>query len=149
MIKDQERIMMVPPFAFSKSLPKLSGLDPEEYAGLKPQQVATRQAWLLEMETQHVRTFSQLIKQCKDILLFKARWGEHVLISQVVEYELPPEYELPLGDIKRVLKTVKRHTCFQVSMTVSQLYGITGIDAVVPYVQSSGGEDDEVETLSL
>ena len=133
---DEERIAFVPPFAFRKSLPKLPGSDPEEYAGLKPRQAANRRAWHLEMETQHLDKFVRLIEQCKDVLLFDTYWGEHVLISRVVEYDSPP------GDIKRVIKTAKRHTCFQVSMTVVQLYGITDIDAAAPYVRPFEGEED-------
>ncbi len=55
MVDDQEHIMALPPFAFWKLLPKLPGMDPEEYAGLKPKQAVTRRAWHIEMETQHVR----------------------------------------------------------------------------------------------
>ena len=142
MVDEQERITALPPFAFRKSLPKLPGMDPEEYAGLKPKQAATRRAWHIEMETQHVKTFSRLIEQCKEVLLFQTFWGEHVLISEVVEYDSPS------GDIKRVLKTAKRHTCFQVSMTGVQLYGIVDIDAAVPYVQSLDGRED-TGSLSL
>ena len=82
------------------------------------------------------------MEQCKDVLLFQAYWGEHVLISEVVEYDSPS------GDIKRVLKTAKRHTCFQVSMTGVQLYGIVDIDAAVPYVQSLDGGEDAGTTVS-
>jgi len=35
MVDDGERIMVLPPFTFWKSLPKLPGLNPEEYVGLK------------------------------------------------------------------------------------------------------------------
>jgi len=136
MVDDQEKIVAVPPFAFRKSLPKLPGLNPEEYAGLKPQQAATRRAWHVELETQHVETFNRLIEQCKDVLLFQRMWGEHVLISKVVEYDSPP------GDIKRVLKTAKRHTSFHVSMTVVQLYGIMDLDAEVPFIRPAEGEED-------
>jgi hypothetical protein len=136
MVDDQARITRVPPFAFRKSLPKLPGSDPEEYAGLKPRQAANRRAWHLEMETQHLETFNRLIEQCKDVLIFDSVWGEHVLISRVVEYDSPP------GDIKRVLKTAKRHTSFQVSMTVVQLYGISDIDATATFVEPMEGEED-------
>ena len=121
MVDDQERITALPPFAFRKSLPKLPGMDPEEYSGLKPKQAATRRAWHIEMETQHVKTFFRLIERCKEVLMFQTYWGEHVLISEVVEYDSPP-----------VWGTAKKHTCFHVSMTGVQLYGIMDLDAPVP-----------------
>jgi hypothetical protein len=53
-MEDEPLIKAVPPFAFWKSLPKLPGQDPSEYSGLTPWQAATRRAWHLEMESQHV-----------------------------------------------------------------------------------------------
>ena len=134
--EDQATIHVVPNFAFRKSFPKLPGADPEDFAGLKPRQAAARKAWHLEMEVQHVQHFSRLIEKCKEVRLFDSIWGGHVMISEVVDYESPP------GDIKRVLKTAKKHTCFQVSMTGVQLYGITDLDTEVACVRSKEGEEE-------
>jgi hypothetical protein len=79
---DEPVIPAVPPFAFWKSLPKLLGQDPSEYSGLTPRQVATRRAWHLEMETQHVSEFAKVIEKCKEFAMFEDFWGSHVLISE-------------------------------------------------------------------
>ena len=117
------KIVTLPPFAFWKSLPKLPMVDPEKYVGFKARQTVTRREQHIEMETQHVATFTWLIEQCKEVLLFDSIWDEHVQISEVVDYDLPP------GDINRVIWTAKKHTCFQVSMTGAELYGITDLGA--------------------
>lgn len=135
MIDDAEPITVIPHFAFWKSLPKLPGLDPADYAGLSTKQTATRRAWHLEMETQHVPTFWHLIETCKKFVLIEDLWGAHVLVSEVVDYDSPP------GDIARLQKEAKNHTCFQVSMTCTQLYGILDIDAAVPYKLPGEGEE--------
>ena len=132
----------VPNFAFRKSFPKLPGAEPEEFAGLKPRQAAARKAWHVEMEVQHVHQFARLIETCKEVRLFDLIWGGHVMISEVVDYDSPP------GDVKRVLKAAKKHTCFQVSMTGVQLYGITDLDTEVACVQTGEG-DEEGGNLSL
>jgi hypothetical protein len=124
---DEPVTLAVPPFAFRKSLPKLSGQDSSEYSGLIPWQVATRRAWHLEMATQHVSEFARVIEKCKEFAMFEDFWGSHVLISETVDYNSPP------GDISRVLSTAKLHMCFHVSMTSAQLYRIVDLDKVVPY----------------
>ena len=112
--------------------------------GLKPRQAAARKAWHLEVEIQHKNVFYRLIELCKEVRLFESIWGGRVMISEVVDYDSPP------GDIKRALKlkTAKKHTCFQVSMTGVQLYGITDLDTEVACVHSVEGEEDG-GTLSL
>ncbi len=141
-IDEQERMICVPEFAFRKFLPKLPGAEPEEYAGLKPRQAAARKAWHLEMELHHFHQFARLIEICKEVRLFESFWGGHVMISEVVNYESPP------GDIKRVLKTAKKHTCFQVSMTGVQLYGIIDLDMEVACVRTAE-RDEDGGTLTL
>ena len=137
---NQGRIAGVPDFTFQKSFPKLPRADPEEFAGLKPRQAAARKAWHFEMEMQHKNLFSHLIETCKEVRLFELIWGGHVMISEVVDYDSPP------GDIKRALKlkTAKKRTCFQVSMTGVQLYGIIDLDTEVACVCSVEGGDDGV-----
>jgi hypothetical protein len=88
------------------------------------------------METQHVTLFKRLIKKAKEFSLFDDYWGKHVLISEVVGYDSPP------GDIGRLQKEAKNHTCFQVSMTCMQLYGILDIDAAVPYTLAEEGREE-------
>jgi hypothetical protein len=92
-------------------LGKFLGQDPSEYSGLTPWQAATRRAWHLEMETQHVSVFAKVIEKCKEFAMFEDFWGSHVLISETVDYDSPP------GDISHVLLTAKLHTCFHVSTT--------------------------------
>jgi hypothetical protein len=87
------------------------------------------------METQHVPLFARLIEKGKEFTLFKDFWGAHVLISEVVEYDSPS------GDILRLQKEAKNHTCFQVSMTCMQLYGILDINQEVPWTISEDGEE--------
>ncbi len=122
-------IQAIPPFAFLKSLPKLPDLDPEEYSGLTARQSSMRRAWHVKMETQHVATFTRLIEKCKEITMFEDVWGTHVLILEVVDFGSPP------GGISWLHKEAKKHTCVQVSMTCTQLYGILDLDATVPYKQ--------------
>jgi hypothetical protein len=132
---DEPVIQAVPLFAFWKSLPKLPGQDPSEYYGLTPWQAATRRAWHLEMEKQHVSVFAKVIEKCKEFAMFEDFWGSYVLISEMVDYDSPP------GDISRVLLTVKLHTYFHVSMTSAQLYGIVDLDKVVPYTIDVEGKE--------
>jgi hypothetical protein len=68
---DKPVIPVVPPFAFWKSLPILPGQDPSEYSGLTSQQAATRRAWHLEMETQHVSEFAKVIEKRKKFAIFE------------------------------------------------------------------------------
>jgi hypothetical protein len=124
---DKRVILVAPPFAFWKLLPKLPSQDPSEYSGLTPRQVATRRAWHLEMETQHVSEFAKMIEKCKEFAMFEDFWGSHVVISATVDYDSPP------GDISRILLTAKLNMCFHMSMTSAQLYGIIDLDKVVPY----------------
>ncbi len=126
---------VLPPFAFRKSLPKLPGLDPADYAGLSSKQSDMRKAWHVEMESQHVPLFARLIEKGKEFTPFEDFWGSHVLISAVVEYDSPP------GDILRLQKEAKNHTCFQVSMTCMQLWGILDIDQEVPLKILENGEE--------
>jgi hypothetical protein len=79
--EDEVLVMVLPPFAFRKSMPRLPGLDPADYAGLTTKQAATRKAWHIEMETQHVPMFARLIEKGKEFTLFEDFWGAHVLIS--------------------------------------------------------------------
>jgi hypothetical protein len=117
--------LTLPPFAFRKSLPKLPGLDPVEYAGLQSRQNTARKAWHVEMERQHVHLFQRLIEKAKDLNLFEDLWGRHVLLSEVVDFNSSQ------GDIARLMKEAKKHTCFQVSMTCKELYGVVDIDTEV------------------
>ncbi len=132
---DERVIQAVPPFAFQKLFPKLPGQDPLEYSGLTPRHAATRRAWYLEMETQHVSVFAKVIEKCKEFTMFEDFWGSHVLISETVDYDSPP------GDISRVLSTAKLHTCVHVSMTSVQLYGIVDLDKVVSYTIDEEGKE--------
>ena len=115
----------IPPFAFRKSQPKLPGLDPADYAGLSAKQSDARRAWHVEMESQNVDLFIKLIEKAKEFTLFDDYWGAHVMISEVVDYNSPP------GDIARLQKEAKHHTCFQVSMTCMQLWGLIDIEGPV------------------
>jgi hypothetical protein len=128
-------VQAIPLFAFQKSLPKLPGLDPDEYSSLTARQSSTRRAWHVKMETQHVATFTRLFEKCKEFAMFKDVWGTHVLILEVVDFDSPP------GDISQLHKEGKKHTCFQVSMTCTQLYGILDLDTTVPYKQPEEGEE--------
>ena len=126
--------LTLPPFAFRKSPPKLPGLDPAEYAGLHTRQNAARKAWHVEMEKQHMYLFQRLIEKAKDLNLFEDLWGKHVLISEVVDYNSSQ------GDIERLMKEAKKHTCFQVSMTCKELSGVLDIDAEVWFKVNDEGE---------
>ncbi len=128
-------VQVIPQFTFRKSLPKLPGLDPDKYSGLTARQSLTRRAWHIKMETQHVATFTRLIEKCKEFTMFEDVWGMHVLILKVVDFDSPP------GDISWLHKEAKKHTCFQVSMTCTQLYKILDLDAMVPYKQPEEGEE--------
>ena len=55
---------------------------------------------------------------------------------------------LLLETLKGFLKMAKWHTCFQVSMTRIQLYGIMDLDAAVSYARPAEGEE-EVAKLTL
>ena len=67
-------------------------------------------------------------------------WGDHVIVCRVVDFESPP------GDIERMRIVAMRHTRYQCSMMVSQLYGIVNLDAPVKLV---AGGDLGVPELSL
>jgi hypothetical protein len=82
-------IQAIPPLAFWKSLPKLLGLDPEEYSGLTVRQSSTRRAWHAKMETQHIAMFTRFIEKCKEFTMFEDVWGMHVLILEVVDFDSP------------------------------------------------------------
>jgi hypothetical protein len=80
-------VIEVPPFAFRKSLPRLPGLDPAEYAGLSTRQSLARKAWHVKMEEKcHVDLFLWLIEKAKEFDLFQDYWGKHVLILEVVDF---------------------------------------------------------------
>ncbi len=95
----------------------------------------------MEMETQHVATFAKLIEVCKDYHVF-SYWGDHVLISQTVDYESPQ------GDIDRMMVVAKRHTSFQCSMIVMPLMGIVDLDASVR-VQLADREETDGGEVTL
>jgi hypothetical protein len=61
--------------------------------------------------------------------------GHAWLILKVVDFDSPP------GDISWLHKEAKKHTCFQVSMTCTQLYKILDLDAMVLYKQPEEGEE--------
>ena len=63
--------LALPPFAFRKSLPRLPGLNPADYAGLSTKQAVARKAWHIEMETQHVPLFARLVEKGKEYTLFE------------------------------------------------------------------------------
>ncbi len=127
--------LVLPPFAFRKSPPKLPGLDPVEYAGLPSRQTAARHAWHVEMEKQHVHLFRTLIEKAKDFNLFEDLWGKHVLISEVVDFNSSQ------GAIERLMKEAKKHTCFQVSMSCKALVGVLDIDAEVAFKVDDEGKE--------
>jgi hypothetical protein len=127
--------LALPPFAFRKSQPKLPGLDPAEYAGLSSRQTAARRAWHVETEKQHVHLFRTLIEKAKDFNLFEDLWGKHVLISEVVDFNSSQ------GDIERLMKEAKKHTCFQVSMSCKTLVGVLDIDAEVAFKVDEEGKE--------
>ncbi len=78
-------IMVLLPFALrKKNLPK----DPSEYSSLTQKQKAAHWAWHLEMESQHAKTFAQLIEACKEYNVF-AFWGEQVLVTEMVDFDSP------------------------------------------------------------
>jgi hypothetical protein len=110
-----------------------------EYKGLSNKQRQTRRAWHVEMEVHHVQTFERLLEVCKDYGVF-GYWGDHVIISRVVDFESPP------GDIERMRIVAMRHTRYQCSMMVSQLHGIVNLDAPVKVV---AGGDLGVPELTL
>ena len=131
---DEIPITSVPPFALRKNLPKLPGVDvATEYRGLSNRQKQTRRAWHVEMEVHHIQTFERLVEVCKDYGVF-GFWGDHVLISRVVDFDSPS------GDIDRMRDFAMRHTRYQCSMMVSQLYGIVNLDAPVKL-----GNDESAE----
>lgn len=78
-------------------------------------------------------TFERLLEVCKDYSVF-GFWGDHVLISRVVDFDSP------WGDIDRMRDFAMKHTRYQCSMMVSQLYGIVNLDAPVKL-----GHDNSVE----
>ena len=134
---DETPITSVPPFALRKNLPKLPGVDVAvEYKGLSNRQKQTRRAWHVEMEVHHIQTFERLLEVCKDYGVF-GFWGDHVLISRVVDFDSPS------GDIDRMRDFAMRHTRYQCSMMVSQLYGIVSLDAPVKL----GGDESAELTL--
>jgi hypothetical protein len=126
---DKESVVpsAVPPFAMRKSLPKLPNMDPADYAGLSPRQNAARKAWHLELENLHLLEMKSLVEKAKDFLLFEDYWGGHLMFSEVVDYGSDPT------DIERLLKVVKTHTCYQVSMRCVALRDIVDLDTTVPY----------------
>ena len=63
-----------------------------------------------------------------------------MIISRVVDFESPP------GDIERMRQVALRHTRYQCSMMVSQLYGIVDLDAPVTMI-AGGGEGSPELTL--
>jgi hypothetical protein len=129
---DELPVTSVPPFALRKNLPKLPGVDvATEYKGLSNKQRQTRRVWHVEMDVHHIQMFEQLLEVCKDYGVF-GYWGDHVIISRVVDVESPP------GDIERIRTVAMRHTRYQCSMMVSQLYGIVNLDAPVKVV--AGGD---------
>ena len=42
----------------------------------------------MEMEVHHVQPFERLLEVCKDYGVF-GYWGDHVIISRVVDFESP------------------------------------------------------------
>ncbi len=140
--EDESPVVAVPPFALRKALPNLPGLDPAVYNQLTNKQKASRRVWHVEMESHHVSTFGRLVEICKEYNIF-AYWGEHVRISEVVDQRSPQ------GDIDRVMKVAKRHTCFQCSMIVMQLNGIVDLDAVVKVPGENGEEGGELSLRYL
>ncbi len=136
-------VLTVPTFTLQKRQPKLPGLDPREYNKLKltTKQTNSRRVWHLEVETQHQETFNKQIKACKDLEVFGGYWGDHMLISETVEYDSTQ------GNIDRVLKTLQKHTNFQVSLTVVQLYGISNLDHPVPLQVEEGAQSEGKLTL--
>ena len=137
---DELPVTSVPPFALRKNLPKLPGVDvATEYKALQNKQRQARRAWHVEMELQHIQAFERLLEVCKDYGVFSF-WGDHVIISRVVDFESPP------GDIERMREVAMRHTRYQCSMMVSQLYGIVDLDAPVKMI-ASGDEGTPELTL--
>ena len=135
---DELPILCVPPFALRKNLPKLPGVDvATEYRGLQNKQKQSRRAWHVEMELQHIQSFERLIEICKDYGVFSF-WGEHVIISRVVDFDSPP------GDIDRMRVVAMRHTRYQCSMMVAQLYGIVALDAPVKMIAGGGDGTPEL-----
>jgi hypothetical protein len=91
---DELPVTSVPPFALRKNLSKLPGvIVATEYKGLSNKHRQTRRVWHVEMEVHQVQTFERLLEVCKDYGVF-GYWGDHVIISQVVDFESPP------GDIE-------------------------------------------------
>ena len=130
---DEIPITSVPPFALRKNLPKLPGVNvAEEYRGLTNRQKQTRRAWHVEMEVQYIQSFERILDVCKDYGVFSF-WGDQVLISRVVDFDSPP------GDIERMRLAAMRHTRYQCSMMVAQLYGIVSLDAPVKVVAEDEG----------
>ena len=89
-------VTSVPPFALRKNLPKLPGVDvATDYKRLNNKQKQSRRAWHVEMESHHIQSFDRLLEVCKDYGVIRF-WGDHVIISQVVDFESPS------GDIERM-----------------------------------------------
>ena len=134
---DEAPVVNVPPFALRKNLPKLPGVDvAADYKRLNNKQKQSRRAWHVELERHHIVVFERLLEVCKDYGLIRF-WGEHVIISRVVDFESPP------GDIERMRQIAMRHTRYQCSMMVVQLYGIIHVDA--PVTMTAGGGDGSPE----
>ena len=134
---DEMPVLNVPPFALRRNLPKLPGVDvATDYKRLNNKQRQSRRAWHVELECQHISAFDRLLEVCKDYGLIRF-WGEHVIISRVVDFESPP------GDIERMRQIAMRHTRYQCSMMVVQLYGIIHVDA--PVALMAGGGDGSPE----
>ena len=57
------------------------------------------------------------------------------------------EYDSTQGNIDWVLKTAQKHTNFQVSLTVVQLYGISNLDHPVPLRTEEGAQSEGKLTL--
>ena len=85
----------------------------------------------MEMELHYIQTFERILEVCKDYGVF-GFWGDHVIISQVVDFDSPP------GDIERMRQVAMRHTRYQCSMMVLQLYGIDDLDAPVAMIAGGG-----------
>ena len=89
----------------------------------------------MEMEVQYIQDFERLLEVCKDYGVFSF-WGDQVLISRVVDFDSPP------GDIERMRVAAMRHTRYQCSMMVAQLYGIINLDAPVKVVADGEGSPE-------
>jgi hypothetical protein len=122
-------VQAIPEFNLRSQVPKLPRANTHAMLKLPGHLQTHRRQYHLEVDSSDKPFFKCLIEYGKRGRMFKDEWGQHVHLTEVVDYESAP------GDCHRFEKFSKRSLNFNASLTSLELHGFLNLCNTIDIVK--------------